>query len=158
MELIIIRHAEAHNIGKAGIGTDRGRALTPRGKKQARLVAERLWALEYVPDYIICSPFQRARETAEIIAVISELGEGPETCEFLCPGARADALIEWLATAAAGRVVVVGHAPDVEYITSAMLTCKKGLDIHFSTATACCLSFDDSPCLGGGRLEWLAPV
>ena len=45
MELIIVRHAEAHNLGEAGIGTDRGRTLTPKGREQARLVAERLWCV-----------------------------------------------------------------------------------------------------------------
>lgn len=54
-----------------------GRALTPIGVAQARLLAERLRALPFRFDAILASPLTRARETAWTIA--ADLGGEPVT-------------------------------------------------------------------------------
>jgi phosphohistidine phosphatase SixA len=50
--------------------------------------------------------------------------------------------------------MVVGHAPDVSTVTGRLLT-RGRIEIAFKKAAACCVSFDDRPALGSGRLVWL---
>ena len=155
MELIIVRHADAHAIGEHNISSDRERDLTSDGRRVSERLAESLKALGHVPDRIGSSPFKRALQTAQILAATLRPGDPPETCQFLAPGAQAKHLIKWLHTIAAERVMVVGHAPDVENIASEIISRKEGLDIHFGKGAACCLTFESTLSLGAGRLEWL---
>ncbi len=102
MRLLIVRHAEA-----APGEPDELRTLTPRGREQARELAERLRADGLLPDAILTSPLRRARETAAAL----DLGPAPEVEERLAPGASPDDV----RAAARGRgdtVLVVGHQPD----------------------------------------------
>ncbi|MGE5605849.1 MAG: histidine phosphatase family protein [Bacteroidota bacterium] len=66
MELLIIRHGQSE---ADLLQCHEGRAdfpLTDLGKKQAALLAE--WLVEnFPPDYIVSSPLQRAKQTAEIV-------------------------------------------------------------------------------------------
>lgn len=63
-KLYIIRHAEA---GKKRIGTtDKERALTSLGEKNASLMAKELSKTNLEVDYIICSPAKRTIDTAGI--------------------------------------------------------------------------------------------
>jgi len=155
MELIIVRHADAHAIGEHNISSDRERSLTSDGRRVAQRLAETLKALGHVPDLIAASPFKRALQTAQILAATLRPGDEPETCQFLAPGAQAADLMKWLNTVAAEQAIVVGHAPDVENIASAVLSRTEELDIHFGKAAAGCFTFETTPSLGAARLEWL---
>jgi phosphohistidine phosphatase len=104
MRLYLVRHAEA-----APGEPDELRSLTPEGRRQAKLVAERLAAAGTRPAAVLSSPLLRARETAELLA--EPFGLEAEPDDRLVPGATADAV----RAAVAGRgeaVVVVGHQPD----------------------------------------------
>ena len=70
-QLILVRHGETvYNV--AGIAQGVGdSALSDRGARQVRRLAERL--LSYQPDAIYSSPLQRARATAEAIAAVTGL-------------------------------------------------------------------------------------
>jgi ribonuclease H / adenosylcobalamin/alpha-ribazole phosphatase len=70
-QLILVRHGETmHNV--AGITQGWGdSALSERGERQVRGLAERL--VSYRPDAIYCSPLQRARATAAAIAATTGL-------------------------------------------------------------------------------------
>ncbi|HKI92977.1 MAG TPA: histidine phosphatase family protein [Gaiellaceae bacterium] len=101
MRLLIVRHAEA-----ARGEPDELRPLTPAGRDQARMLAERLRGDGLVPDAVVTSPLLRARETAVALG----LGE-PIVDDRLAPGATAAAIQD----AARGRgetVLLVGHQPD----------------------------------------------
>ncbi len=110
VRLYLVRHAKA-----APGDPDELRALTPEGREQARLLAERL--VDERPDAVVTSPLLRARETAEVLARACGLEAEPD--ELLAPGATsADAR-----QAAAGRgerVVLVGHQPDFGRIAAAL--------------------------------------
>jgi phosphohistidine phosphatase len=110
VRLYLVRHAKA-----APGNPDELRPLTPEGREQARLLAERLAGER--PDAVVTSPLLRARETAEVLARACGLEAVPD--ERLAPGATsADARL-----AAAGRgerIVLVGHQPDFGRIAAAL--------------------------------------
>jgi len=109
MRLVIVRHAEAAP-GKP----DALRALTPRGRKQARMLGRRLRELDLEPDAIVSSPLLRARETASALG----LGE-PVINERLAAGASPDGVRDTVL----GRgepVLVIGHQPDCSRAVAAL--------------------------------------
>ena len=70
--LLLARHAQASKIS---ISDDLTRVLTPKGKVQAKLIAQDLKNLNLIPELIIHSPANRSSETASII--INDLKESP---------------------------------------------------------------------------------
>jgi len=108
MRVLIVRHAEA------APGTpDELRTLTPTGREQARILGETLRESGFSADAVVTSPFLRARETADALALAR-----PAVDERLAPGATPDDLRQ----AAAGRgetVVLVGHQPDCSQAVAA---------------------------------------
>jgi phosphohistidine phosphatase len=62
--LYILRHAHTTPSGDGG---DRERKLTPQGLQDARVLGETMKAKGYVPDFILCSPVTRTRQTHEQI-------------------------------------------------------------------------------------------
>src|SRR5579875_651208 len=63
--LVLMRHgkAEAHSSG-----SDKGRVLTERGRRQASAIARGIASAGQRPDRIVSSDAVRARQTAEIVA------------------------------------------------------------------------------------------
>lgn len=112
MRLLLVRHAEA-----APGEPDELRELTPKGKRAARELADRLAAEGFSADVVLTSPLLRARQTAEELG--RALGAPVEPEQRLAPGATADSL----GAAVAGRgasVVAVGHQPDCGRIAAAL--------------------------------------
>jgi phosphohistidine phosphatase len=110
VRLILVRHAHA-DPGDP----DELRALSARGRHEARALGERL--AETAPDAVLASPLLRARETAAAIAKAA--GTDLVVDDRLAPGARADDVLEAAAEHGA-RVVVVGHQPDCSEIAFAL--------------------------------------
>ena len=115
MELLLWRHSEAEP-GEP----DLGRALTGKGEKQARRVAE--WLHAHLPDsaHILASPARRAQQTA---AALAELAPRKfKTIDALAPGVSAEdvlAAVRW--PDARSVVVVVGHQPTLGWVASRLL-------------------------------------
>ena len=70
--LILVRHGESEGNRERRFTTTPAVALTPRGRDQARVAAERI-ACRFHPELVVTSPYARARETAGIIAEILNL-------------------------------------------------------------------------------------
>jgi phosphohistidine phosphatase len=103
MDLILWRHADAED-GKP----DLQRALTAKGRTQARRMAD--WLQQRLPDsyVLVASPAARAQQTAEA------LGRKLRTEPALAPGASVAKLLQaarW--PGHDGVVIVVGHQPDL---------------------------------------------
>lgn len=116
MELILWRHADAEP-GEP----DLHRALTAKGEKQARRVAE--WLHKRLPQTakIYVSPARRAQQTAQALAEISP--HRLRTLDDLGPGATAAKVIaaaDWPRSKAA--IVIVGHQPTLGFVASELLT------------------------------------
>lgn len=104
MNLILWRHAEAHDL--RADGDDLERRLTPRGEKQAKRMAQ--WLDRQLPEAtrILVSPARRTEQTA------LALGRKFKLCEQLAPGGTVAQLLEaaqWPHDKA--TVLVVGHQP-----------------------------------------------
>lgn len=112
MDLILWRHADAEPGHP-----DLVRKLTPKGKKQAKRMAD--WLREKLPRdaLVLVSPARRAQQTAEALT------KSFRTDPALAPGAQ-----EHQVLAAAGwpdgggSVLVVGHQPTLGRVAALALT------------------------------------
>lgn len=111
MNLILWRHAEAED----GM-PDSGRALTDKGRKQAKAVARWLKARLPAGCRILVSPATRARQTAEALHL--EFETVPQIDVGAPPG---DVLQAAGWPKRGGAVLVVGHQPTLGLVAARML-------------------------------------
>jgi phosphohistidine phosphatase len=113
-ELLILRHAKS--AWDTGAARDFDRPLAKRGRKAAPRVGRFLLEKGLLPDYVVSSPAQRARET--VIAVCAEMSIAPDSIhwdERIYGGWTSD-LVGVLRECPpdAGRVIIAGHNPGLE--------------------------------------------
>jgi phosphohistidine phosphatase len=116
MDLILWRHAEAEDSTP-----DMERALTAKGRKQAKKMAN--WLKPRLPEdtRILVSPAKRTQQTA------TALGVDFSTLEEIAPGASAHALIKaanW--PQGTQSVLIVGHQPTLGEVASLLLSGQEG--------------------------------
>lgn len=104
MELILWRHAEAHDAKEGQ--DDLERALTPRGEKQAARMSA--WLERQLPQglRVVSSPARRTEQTAQALGRKYKL-----RAELLPDGTPTELLelVQW--DKGNGAVLVVGHQP-----------------------------------------------
>jgi len=105
MQLFVIRHAIAEDIGPGG--DDATRALTDEGTKKLKQVVRGLRALDVELERVLSSPWTRALETAKLLGPIAEAP--PITTELLCQPPRAELLA--MIAERNELTAVVGHEP-----------------------------------------------
>jgi phosphohistidine phosphatase len=163
--LYLIRHAEAEDIGTAGIARDFDRPLTPRGRADSRALAESFAEHHLVVDAVAASPLVRAHQTAtEFVSVLAP-SLRVVTCDELAhgklkPGKLTDFLAnlpsvgDRLPTRESKAVAAVGHMPDLAEYCEWLMGAAPGT-IRLVKAGAACLSFAGDPARADGALEWL---
>jgi phosphohistidine phosphatase len=129
-QLWLLRHAEAEPHGARA---DAERTLTDRGERQARTAGLALVRLGATFEAVLFSPKARARQTAELAAEEwnkqqqERLRAYPPLASGFDARQARDALAE---TAAEGRLLLVGHEPDLSSIvgeeTGGHVDLKKG--------------------------------
>jgi phosphohistidine phosphatase len=122
MRLYVMRHGPAEEAAASGVDADR--ALTPAGRDRVRSVAKELAAAGEAPLHIVTSPLVRAVQTAEIVAVTTNLSERGGTVEVrreVAPGGDNVKLAYRLAVEGAERVMLVGHEPDLSGLLATLL-------------------------------------
>ncbi len=114
MDLLLWRHAEAH-VGRSG-QSDLDRALTAKGERQSRRMADWLNARIAASTRILVSPARRCQQTA------AALDRSFKTIGELGPEHGVDSLL------AAARwpdseqpVLIVGHQPTLGLVASTLL-------------------------------------
>src|SRR5262245_28959305 len=114
MQLYVIRHAEAVDVGSNGVDSDEERPLTERGREQCRVVALALSRAGVRLEKLLTSPLVRARETAEVLVKHSP-DHFPDPVEFeeLAPGRRKRKVLRELLAVGGETVGIVGHNPDL---------------------------------------------
>lgn len=119
MELILWRHAEAKDAA-AGL-PDLQRQLTPRGEKQAQLVAR--WLDKHLPENlrVLVSPAIRCQQT------VRPLARRFATDPRIGPGASAGDLLAaagWRGSGERheGTTLIVGHQPTLGRLAAWLLT------------------------------------
>lgn len=109
VRLFLMRHGEAETYADS----DSQRALTERGKQEARMSGQ--WLADEQLDQsihgIICSPFKRAIETAQIVADAIHFSKPLEICDFITPNDDPAQLIGLLEQRAIEVPLIVCHNP-----------------------------------------------
>ncbi|HQR50519.1 MAG TPA: phosphohistidine phosphatase SixA [Methylophilaceae bacterium] len=145
MDLILWRHAEAED----GI-PDMERALTAKGRKQAKKMAG--WLKSRMPEdiRILVSPAKRTQQTA------AALGMDFNTLQEIAPGASAHSLLKathW--PHGEQSVLIVGHQPSLGEVASLLLA---GQDTGFSVKKGAVWWFNGRTRLGTSESLLLAVV
>jgi len=113
-ELLILRHAKSD--WNAGARSDFERPLAKRGKKDAPRVGEWLFREGLVPDLVISSPAERARQTAEKVCKSMDYKKTKIQWNKELYEAEGRDLLPVLARCSpdARTVLLVGHNPGLE--------------------------------------------
>ena len=124
MRLYLLRHA----IAEDGVGMpDAERQITQEGRKKLRKVLERAREAGVRPDFILSSPYVRARQTARIaveeLRYEGELIESADLTPYASPHATWDELREYRQ---AGQVMVVGHNPHLSDLACLLIEARSG--------------------------------
>ncbi len=121
MKLYVMRHGPAEDYSASGRDADR--ALTSSGRDRVRDVAQALLDADEAPNVILTSPLVRARQTAEIVAAVTDLGAragAVEIAEEIAPGGDIAGLARRLVGAHRKRAMLVGHEPDLSALVHAL--------------------------------------
>ena len=107
--IIVLRHGEAEPSSSAG---DHGRALTERGREDARRVGRFLARIGERPDAAMVSSARRAQETWAAVAAGAGLSIAPRVEDdlYMTTPEQTLARIQG-ADAGAERLLLVGHQP-----------------------------------------------
>ncbi len=155
MDLYLIRHAEAIELGERGITNDEDRPLTEKGELPAKAAAKALAQRGVALEKIYTSPLVRAKQTAELMLATWENPDlALEICEDLRPGVKPRKLSKSLMKCGAERIAVVGHMPHLAEFAGWLLGDKE-LQIEMAKAGVAYFSCGDLPGKGMASLHWL---
>lgn len=157
MNLYILRHGLAVELGTAGCKSDFDRHLTTKGERKMRDIAAAMRKLQLWFDLVLTSPYVRAHQTAEIVADAFKISKRLELCDALSPGRSSRKLIDAIKglDSAPGDLLLVGHEPDLSDLISLLVFGQEGCSITLKKGGLCRLTV---PTLKYGRcanLEWL---
>ncbi len=157
MELHILRHGLALDRSEWLHGKDRDRPLTREGERKTRQIAAAMRVLGLQFDWILSSPYVRARDTARIVADTLRCRKCLELRDELTPLANPEKVTEVLASKqkSVESVLVVGHEPFLSRFISVLLTGHPIPRVRLKKGGLCKLEISAirfGPC---AILEWL---
>ena len=157
MNLFILRHGIAVEPGTAGFAKDADRPLTPKGERKLWKIADAMEELEIRFDWILTSPYLRARQTAEIVAEALDIRKRLELCEALTPGGSPTRLIETIQSQrpTPENILLVGHEPYLSELISMLISGSKNVFITMKKGAVCKLVVDSLENGKCATLEWL---
>lgn len=155
MELILMRHGKALNVGAPGIHRDADRPLSDEGRATVREVARALKALGPRPELILTSPLPRAAQTAALVA--DTLGVQVEPCSALALGADPAEVADAVRHHPRDCLMLVGHMPDLAELAGHWIGATASAGLAFKKAGMALITFEGHPRAGSGLLEWLVP-
>lgn len=134
VDLFLFRHGIAAERTHGQDHPDR--PLTELGVQRTLAVADRLMALGYQADQLLCSPYRRAMETAALV-VQAGLVSAVQIEASLAPGGDPGPLLRSIQ----GRCLLVGHEPDLSALATALIGAVPG-SLRLRKAGFCHLSWD----------------
>lgn len=156
MRVLIMRHGIAIDRDDPDCPDDAHRHLTDEGIARTRQAARGLRRLEVRPALILTSPWRRAAETAAICREVLDLEpDRVQVSDALHPARSAEETLAYLASLDEEEVLLVGHAPLLDEIVSALL--GRGSDPVTSLKKASVVSVQWSVNVTEGWIEWLLP-
>jgi phosphohistidine phosphatase len=157
MNLYLLRHGLAVELGPHTLAKDSERLLTPKGMRKMREVGQAIDGLGLEFDLILSSPYLRARQTAEIVARTLKAEKKLQFTDALTPGAKAkEVIVQINATSPKPEsVLLVGHEPFLSELISLLLSGDSGLPITLKKGGLCSLAVDSLKAGRCATLEWL---
>ena len=153
MELYLMRHGRAAE-GSAW-ESDFARPLTEDGLEEMRRAGRGLAAAGVRFDLILSSPLDRARQTAEAVGAAQPAGVAIQEIDALAPGSSFADLALVLEQARGGRILLVGHEPDMGRLAARLLGLPAGHTIPFPKGGVARIDADGIPPQSPGCLGWL---
>lgn len=151
MRLYLVRHGIADHPDWSG--PDSERPLNALGIESLQKAGKRLERLKLEPGLILTSPYVRAGQTATLVATALDAAQRVREDPRLAPGFSIDLLAAILREqAAAAELMLVGHNPDMEIVTSALIG---GGRVGFGKGTMACVELDELGDHPTGSLKWL---
>ena len=162
IELYLMRHGIAADLGEAGVFKDVDRPLTPEGRARMKQATAGIRKLDLKFNLILTSPLLRARQTAEAVAEVLDLQHKVKVLEPLAPGRafiegegrHAEIFLE-LGAYQFDRALLIGHMPDLSELASFLLTGNRNLNVEFKKGSLCSIEVASLPPRGPGLLRWL---
>jgi phosphohistidine phosphatase len=153
-KLLLLRHAKS-SWADASIA-DFDRPLNERGQRAAPLIGRFMRERKLRPDLVICSPAERARETASLVIKAAAFDAPLRFDERIYEATPARlAEIASQIEDAVGEALLVGHNPGFEELLGKLT----GEARHMATATLALITLDIEKWSklrdGCGRLEWI---
>jgi len=157
MEVILVRHAIAHERNRRRWPDDALRPLTPAGREKFRKAARGLAPWLPRTAVILTSPWVRARETAEMLVKAATRKQAIE-CVELAGSEPPIRTFELLRARKEEAVALVGHEPNLsEFLSVALGGERKRLKIEFKKGGAACVRFARRIEPGQATLCWMLP-
>lgn len=153
MELYLLRHGIAVERGTQGYRTDSARPLTDEGTQKMQEIARGMLNLGLDFDWILSSPYLRAKQTAEIVGEVFE--QKVDFSQSLAAEGSPEVLIREINDKSLRSVLLVGHEPNMSELMSVLISGNANVVIDFRKGGLCRLS---APQLTYGRcaqLRWL---
>lgn len=151
-EIFILRHAQAEELNKVQLNGDFERVLTEEGIERTKKLSILFDKLQENPDIVLSSPYVRAKTTADFF--VSSLNPRPEikVVDFLSAGTSCKDIAKGLLPFSSyNKIVLVGHAPDLETFLAKLIGADK---IKLKKGTIAKVGLNNSIELSG-ELEWL---
>lgn len=157
MQIFLVRHGIAVDIGDEVAALDGERGLSQRGLERTRAAARGAAAIGVQPDKIACSPLLRAQQTAEVFATV--LGVATvETVDALAPDCDASDILRWVSKQTPEKaLMLVGHMPNLSVLISVLVCGADEALVHLKKAGLCRLTLDDGILPGTATLDCLLP-
>jgi phosphohistidine phosphatase len=157
MNLFVLRHGIAVELGSPGFTHDAERPLTPEGRSKLRQIAKAMHGMELDFDAILSSPYLRARQTAKLITRSFKKTANVEFCEALAPDGTSAQVIETLRRLkpAPENLLLVGHEPNLSHLVSVLLGSKGGSCVILKKGGLCKLCVHSLSRQPDASIEWL---
>lgn len=155
MELFILRHAKAEERSEQ-FADDSKRPLTKEGIKTQRCVNKGMAALKLKFDFVLSSPYLRAKDTAQLVAKDLDT-KLPRYSKHLAPDGELRALIEELTEhhSSAKSILLVGHEPNLSQLVSQLVCGNDKLGLGLKKSGLCKLTVGELRYGKCAKLEWV---
>jgi phosphohistidine phosphatase len=157
MNLYLLRHGLAVEAGTSDYSKDSERPLTAKGERKLWKIAEAMEDMELSFDWVLSSPYVRARQTAQIVAEALSLRKKLEITETLTPAGSTKKLIESInqKQPLPKDILLVGHEPYLSELISLLVSGNNELAISMKKGGLCNLAIEALEYGRCARLEFL---
>ncbi|HEU6447663.1 MAG TPA: phosphohistidine phosphatase SixA [Verrucomicrobiae bacterium] len=157
MNIFLLRHGITVERDEWDFKSDAKRPLTPDGERQLHAIGIAMKKMGLRFDLILSSPFERAKQTAEIVAKELDLKKRLALSDELRADGEPKKLIREIRKLkpAPENLLLVGHEPYLSGLISVLATGKSRMEIDFKKGGLCKLCVDELDYYRCAVLLWL---